>query len=92
MSNVKLELSNEAMDDLFVDMLNDRLQGALYSSAPGMDIHPEDYARNIHTAASIVELMRGERSDKEFGWWYSQVYLPMLYGYKKNYGCRDNEE
>lgn len=83
MSNVKLELSDEAMDDLFVDTLNDRLEKVLYPSVS--EIHPEDYARNIHIAVSIVELMRGEKSDKEFGWWYSQVYVPMLYGYKKNY-------
>lgn len=90
MTNVKLELSYESMDALFVDLLNDNLETILYTDVNF--IHPDDYVYNMNLAESIVPLMRYQKDAHEFSIWYADVYLPMLNKYNEKYESLTSED
>ena len=90
MPNVKLELSHESMDALFVDLLNDNLETILYTDVNY--IHPDDYVYNMNLAESIVPLMRYQKDAYEFDKWYANVYVPMINKYQEKYESLTSED
>lgn len=83
MSNVKLELSGESMDALFVDLLNDNL--ALILNPDVKFIHEDDYDNNVTLAHSIMTLMRYQKDTCVFDKWFADVYWPTLNKYTEKY-------
>jgi len=83
MSNVKLELSDESMDALFVDLLNDDLKTLL--SPVNFTLSVDDYLYNRQVAVAIVKLMQYQKDQHAFDSWYSKTYLPLLTEFNKFY-------
>lgn len=83
MPNVKLELSGESMDALFVDLLDDNLE--LILNPDVKFIHEDDYDNNLTLAHSIMTLMSYQKDGHEFKIWYADVYCPMLNKYTEKY-------
>ena len=90
MSNVNLKLSEESMDTLFTDLLNDNLETILYIGTEY--IHVEDYSYNLTLANSIMALMMYQKDSYEFDKWYADVYAPMLNKYQERYDELTAEE
>ena len=83
MSNVKLELSGESIDALFVDLLNDNLE--LILNPDVKFIHEDDYDNNVTLAYSIMTLMRYQKDTCVFDKWFADVYWPTLNKYTEKY-------
>ena len=83
MNTVKLELSEESMDALFVDLLDENLKTILYSDVNF--IHPDDYDYNLTLAHSIMTLMAYSKDAFVFDKWCSDVYWPTLDKYSEKY-------
>ena len=83
MKNVKLELSGESMDALFVDLLNDNLETILYTGTEY--IHVEDYSYNLTLADAIMTLMAFQTDTFVFDKWCADVYWPMVNEYEEKY-------
>jgi len=90
MPNVKLELSGESMDALFVDLLNDNLETILYTDVNY--IHPDDYEDNLALADAIVTLMTYQKDIHSFDIWCADVYIPMLDKYTEKYKSLTSED
>ena len=90
MSNVNLKLSEESMDTLFTDLLNDNLETILYIGTEY--IHVEDYSYNLTLANSIMALMMYQKDSYEFDKWYADIYVPMLNKYQERYDELTAEE
>lgn len=90
MSNVNLKLSEESMDTLFADLLNDNLETILYIGTEY--IHVEDYSYNLTLANSIMALMMYQKDSYEFDKWYADIYVPMLNKYQERYDELTAEE
>ena len=90
MPNVKLELSGESMDALFVDLLNDNLETILYTDVNY--IHPDDYDNNLTLARSIMTLMAYQKDGHEFKIWYDDVYWTTLNKYTEKYKSLTTED
>lgn len=90
MPNVKLELSYESMDALFVDLLNDNLETILYTDM--RFIHPDDYEENLKLADAIVRLMAYQKDGHAFDIWCADVYIPMINKYQEKYESLTFEE
>lgn len=90
MNTVKLELSEESMDALFVDLLNDNLETILYTDVGY--IHPDDYDYNTELAKAIMTLMKYQKDSYEFDKWYADVYAPMINKYTKKYESLTSED
>lgn len=87
MPNVNLKLSEESMDTLFADLLNDNLETILYTGTEY--IHVDDYSYNLTLANSIMALMQYQKDSYEFDKWYADVYAPMLNKYTEKYESLD---
>ena len=87
MPNVNLKLSEESMDTLFADLLNDNLETILYTGTEY--IHVDDYSYNLTLANSIMALMQYQKDSYEFDKWYADVYTPMLNKYTEKYESLD---
>lgn len=83
MKTVKLELSGESMDALFVDLLDDNL--ALILNPDVKFIHEDDYDNNLKLAHSIMTLMGYQKDAFVFEKWFNDVYWPMLNKYSGKY-------
>lgn len=83
MKTVKLELSGESMDALFVDLLDDNL--ALILNPDVKFIHEDDYDNNVTLAHSIMTLMRYQKDAFVFEKWFNDVYWSMLNKYVEKY-------
>ena len=90
MPNVKLELSGESMDALFVDLLNDNLELILN---PDVNfIHEDDYDNNVTLAHSIMTLMGYQKDAFVFEKWFNDVYWSMLNKYVEKYESLTSED
>ena len=89
MSNVKLELSGESMDALFVDLLDNNLE--LILNPDVKFIHPDDYGYNLTLADAIMTLMNYQKDAFVFDKWCADVYWPMLNKYQEKYEELTNE-
>lgn len=84
MNDVNLKLTGDAMDALFVDLLNDNLKRILE-----IDTNPyislDDYIFNIQLANSVMSLMMFHKDTDSFDIWNSCFYIPILTTYNKYY-------
>jgi hypothetical protein len=89
MKTVKLKLSHESMDALFVDLLNDNLE--LILNPDVKFIHPDDYANNLTLADAIMSLMMYHTDAFVFDKWCADVCWPMFDEYCEKYEELTNE-
>ena len=94
MTTVNLKLSSEAIDALFIDLLNENLENVLSVkhlenvlsvSNQSKYFCDEDFEHDMKTAEAIQQLMAYCTQPLQFSQWVDQTYIPLATAYKECY-------